>query len=685
MLNAFFNPQGVAVIGASGNPQKMGYAVIQNMLQAGYAGKIYPINPAPGKILGFTAYPSVLEAPDPLDLAIVIVPAQYVIGAVEQCGKRGVNCVVVASGGFGETDVAGQAREAELLAVAKKYGVRVIGPNCIGTMDTHTPINGTFIAGLQPRTGNIGLVSQSGALCVAIIDWAIGAGLGFSRVASLGNQMDVAETEVLAELAADPGTRVITVYMEGVKDGPAFLKTAAQISRKLPLIVLKGGKGESGAKAVASHTGALAGSAEAYETAFRQAGVLSAPTTEALLDWARALSWQPLPKGRRAAVLTNAGGSGILAVDALEAAGLQLAPLTEATRDYLKRRLPPAGSVRNPVDILAGSGPGLYGLALDALLADPTVDAVLVLMAPNDWFLGTSLAEVLADVASLHRKPVLASIMGRKIDAPVQEIFNRREIPNYPFPERAAGALAAMVRRMEWLAQPAQSPVWPEGVDYEAARAALARADFPALLAAYGIPLPPTRLAATKDEAVAHAGEMGYPVVLKLASAEITHKTDVGGVALNLADAEAVRSAFGQIIERARQAHPHAVIDGVTVQKMLIGGQEVLIGLRRDAQFGAMVVAGSGGVEVELVRDVATGLVPLTPAQAEALIDATRAGVRLKGWRGSPPADRDAVLAAIHRLGRIGLDFPQIAELEINPFYVLAQGAFAVDVRGALD
>lgn len=687
MLNSFFRPKGVAVIGASNNPQKMGYGVIRNLIESAYAGPIYPINPSAEEVYGFTCYSSVLDAPDPVDLAIVIVPAKYVVDAVEQCGKRGVKSVVVASGGFGETDAEGQAREDELAAVARKYDVRIIGPNCIGTIDTHAPINNTFVVGLQPQPGSIALVSQSGAFCVVIIDWAIGAGLGFSRIVSLGNQVDVSETDMLCEVAADPHTQVIAVYIEGVSDGRAFLKTAAETARKLPVIVLKGGKGESGAKAVSSHTGALAGSVEAFEAALKQSGLLSAPTTETLLDWARALAWQPLPQGRRVAVLTNAGGSGILAVDILEAEGLQLAPLTNATREYLKSRLPPAGSANNPVDILAGSGPGLYGVALDALLADSTVDAALVLMAPNDWFLGTSLAEVIADVAALHRKPVLASVMGRNIHPDAQTVFDRRGIPNYPFPERAASALGAMAKRKAWLDLPAENPVSPDGIDREAAQVALDQGDFPGLLAAYGIPLPPTKAAFTVDEAVAAADKMDYPVALKLASAEITHKTDVGGVALNLPDADAVRAAFGQIIARATEAHPQAKIDGVTVQKMLASGQEVIVGLRRDPQFGALVLVGTGGIEVELVRDVAMGIAPLTPSQAEALLGSTHAGTRLKGWRGIPSADRSAVIEAMHRIGQIGIDFPQISELEINPFYVLTegQGAFAVDVRGVID
>jgi acetyltransferase len=536
----------------------------------------------------------------------------------------------------------------------------------------------------MPSAGDIGFVSHSGAMCAVVIDWARGAGVGFSRIVSLGNQVDVKEAEMLAAVAADPQTRVLTAYIEGVADGRAFMAAAEAAARRKPLVVLKGGHGESGARAVASHTGALAGSAEAYAAAFRRCGAQRAQTMEELFDWARALAWQPLPAGNRVAVLTNAGGPAILAVDALEAAGLQLAPLAEATREYLRPRLPGASSVDNPVDILAGSGPATYAIALDALLSDPTVDAALVIQAPQDWFLPASLAEVVAEVAAVHHKPVLASIMGLASVDQALAILHGRRVPNFAFPERAASALAAMVARKRWLETPVEAIAPPEGVDRAAAGRALANADSAAALAAYGLTLPPTRAAATADEAVRQAEALGYPVALKLNAAAVSHKSDVGGVALNLRDAEAVRAAFERIVGRARAAAPEAAIDGVWVQPMLAGGQEVIVGMRRDPQFGPLVLVGGGGIEVELERDVALGIAPLGPAEAERLLDATRAGTRLKGWRGAAPDDRPAVIEAMRRLGQLAADFPEIAELEINPLYVLpeGQGALAVDVRG---
>jgi acetyltransferase len=539
----------------------------------------------------------------------------------------------------------------------------------------------------MPQAGEIGFVSHSGAICAVVIDWARGAGVGFSRIVSLGNQVDVNETEVLSALVDDPQTHVITAYIEGIADGRAFLHILGEAARRKPVVVLKAGRSAGGARSVVSHTGALAGDAEVFAAACRHSGVLRASTMEELLDWARALAWQPLPRQNRVAVLTNAGGPAILAVDALEAAGLELAPLTDATRAYLRARLPPAASVANPVDILAGSGPASYAVALDALLSDETVDAALVIQAPQDWFLPASLAEVIGEVAAVHHKPVLASIMGLASVDQALGILHRRRVPNFAFPERAASALAAMLARRRWLDTAVEPPAELADVDRDAAQAALVRGDWAALLAAYGVALPPARLATSSDEAAALAEEIGFPVALKLISPDITHKSEVGGVALNLPDAAAVRDTFERIIAGARAAHPGARITGALVQRMLAGGQELIAGIRRDPQFGPLVLVGSGGVEVELQRDVALDLAPLDRARAARLLDTTRAGARLMGWRGAAPADRSAVLDTMLRLAQVACDLPAIAELEINPLCVLpqGQGAWALDVRGVID
>lgn len=685
MLGPFFNPRGVAIVGASSDPRKLGYGVVRNLVEYRYGGKIYPVNQTAKEILGHPCHPTIADVPEPLDLCVVVVPAPQVADVVDQCGRRGVKHLIVVSGGFAETGPEGLAREKVLAETARRHGMRMIGPNCIGTIDTHTPVNTTFVVGM-PQVGDIGFVSQSGAMCAVVIDWARGAGVGFSRIVSLGNQVDVNETEMLSAFARDPQTRVITAYIEGVSDGSGFMRVAEEAARSKPVLVLKAGHGESGAKAVASHTGALAGSAEAYDAAFRHSGVLRANTMEELFDWARTMAWQPLPKGNRVAVLTNAGGPGILAVDALDAAGLQLAPLTDATREFLRPRLPAAGSLANPVDILAGSGPGTYALALDALLADPTVDAALVVQAPQDWFLPTSLAEVISEVAATHNKPVLASIMGLASVDQALAILHKRRVPNFPFPERAASTLAAMVARRRWLDAPTEAAPEPDGIDRGAATAALKQGDFTAFLSAYGLPVPASATAATKDEAVRAADSLGYPVVLKLLADGITHKSELKGVEVDLADAGAVRKAFDAITRSARAALPDAAIRGVTVQKMYTGAQELIVGVRRDPQFGALLLVGTGGTEVELLRDISTSTTPVTAAQARSMLASTHAGARLKGWRGKPAGDAEAVVDAMVRLARAAVDFPAIDELEINPLFALpaGEGAVAVDVRGSM-
>lgn len=688
MLEPFFNPRGVAVIGASRDPHKPGFGVVRNLRDIGFRGAIYPVNPAAREILGYACYSSVADVPDPVDLAVVIVPAEQVVEVIEQCAVRGIRHAVVASGGFSEVGPEGRSREQALVQTAQRWGMRVIGPNCIGTIDTHTPLNATFTIG-TPQPGDIGLVSQSGALCVALLVWARGEGIGFSRIASLGNQADVTETEVLRDLADDPHTRVLAAYVEGLTDGRAFMEVAERISRKKPLVVLKAGQGAGGARAVRSHTGAMAGSAEAYRAAFRSCGALQAETLQDLADWARTAAWQPLPVGDRVAVLTNAGGAGILAVDALEARGLRMAALSEQTSAALRSVAPAAASVENPVDVLAGSGPAIYGLALNALLADPSVDAAVVIVGPQDWFLPTSLAEVIGEAASLHRKPVLASLMGLEPAHPAVAILRQYRIPNFVFPERAASSLAALLMRRRWLEAPRDGRHLDAGAVsawQAAARVALERRDPGGMVAACGIPVAAARLARTADEAVQLAGAMGYPVVLKLASADITHKSDVGGVALNLLDAPAVHAAFDRIIDAVHDHRPDLPVEGVLVQAMLAGGQEVIVGVRQDPQFGALVLVGSGGTEVELVRDVAVGIAPVTYARAEELLDSTHAGIRLKGWRGAPAGDREAVLDAVVRLARLACDFPELTELEINPLYVFppGRGALAVDIRGSV-
>lgn len=689
-LDVFFRPRSVAVIGASRDPQKLGHGVVRNLLNYGYDGPIYPVNPKANDILGLPVYASIFDVPDPLDLAVVIVPAQKVPRELDQCGQRGIKAAIIISGGFREVGPEGIAREAEIKRIAAEYEMRLLGPNGIGSIDTHTPLNTTFVKGM-PVPGGIAFLSQSGAVCAAVIDWARGAGVGFSRLVSLGNQADVNEAEMLASIGQDTETRVITAYIEGVSDGLAFVEAASNVARRIPVLALKVGRGRGGALAVASHTGALAGREEAYDAAFRRAGVLRASTMEELFDWGRALAWQPLPQGNRVAILTNSGGPGILALDALEANGMQLAPLTNATKDYLRQRVPAAASVNNPVDILAGPGPATYALCLDALLTDPTVDAVVAITAPQDWFAPLSLAEVIGEFTG-RGKPVLAVIMGLASVSDATAVLHRRRIPNFAFPERVGSTLAAMWRRRQWLdsALPLRDPPWLDNVDLAAAADVLV--NIPAgtwllpeqmddLLAAYGIAVPRSGLVPNLEAALDLADLIGYPVALKLAAAEVVHKSDVGGVALNITRSDDLVIAYEGMMSAVAELVDPAAVEGVFVQQMIPAGVDLIVGIVRDEQFGPLVMAGVGGTQVELLRDVAFELAPLTREQADAMLDRTNAGRLLAGFRGAPPADRAAVVDVIVRLAQLAADHPTLAEIEINPLIVLESGAWAVDAR----
>jgi acetyl coenzyme A synthetase (ADP forming)-like protein len=694
-LNAFFAPRGIALLGATSHPNKLGYGLARNLVQSNYQGAVHFINPRGGSLLGRPMYPSLAEAPDPIDLAILLIPAPAVPEALRQCAERGVHAAIIASGGFRETGPEGAALEAECAALARQHGLRLLGPNCIGLLDTHLPLDATFLPPPGPTPGDVAFISHSGAICAAVIDWARGQGFGLSRLVSLGNQADVNETDVLEPVAADPFTRVLTLYLEGVSDGRRFIEEARRVTRHKPVIALKVGRFASGQRAVASHTGALAGQENAFNAAFRRAGVIRAETTEEMFDWARALAWCPAPAGRAVAVLTNAGGPGVTAADALESNGLHLAELSEATRAALRGVLPPAASVHNPVDMLASASPEQYAGCLSLLVADPAVDSALVILPPPPMHTAGAVARELIPVIHAAEKPVVVALMGERLIQEAVEHFRAARIPEYRFPERAASALAILAQHAETLQQPQASGPGRYEVDVEALRRLLDGCAsgcwlppevMSALLAGYGIPTPPIGLAQTAEEAVRLADGVGYPVALKIASPDITHKSDIGGVLLDLREAGAVASGFAAILARARAAQPEAAIQGVHVQRMLPPGQEVIVGVVQDQQFGPLVMFGSGGLEVEGLKDVAFALGPLSPEEAEYLLENTWAGRKLRGYRSLPPADRPAVMEVLRRLAQLAADFPQIDELEINPLRVLpsGQGAYAIDVRGRL-
>ena len=688
MLNLLFAPRGIAVIGASRDRTKLGYGVARNLVTSNYPGAIHFINPKADRILGQPCYPSLETAPDPIDLAVVIVPAPLVPQTIEACGQRGIRWAIIVSGGFRETNRAGAELEDQIVAIARRHGLRLIGPNCIGLIDTHVPFNTTFIKSV-PNPGEIAFVSQSGAICQAVIDWGTGMGFGFSRIASLGNQADLSEAEIITALMSDPHTRVITMYLEGVKDGAQFKQAISEAAREKSLVALKVGRTAAGKRAVSSHTGALAGQETAYDVVFDRYGILRANSTEELFDWARALAWCPPLKGDRVAVLTNAGGPGILAVDAIEANGLRLATLSAETLAALHSFLLPHASFHNPIDMLASAGPPEYTSALRVLLQDDGVDAVLVICVPPPIEDPTPVAEAVAVAAKDASKPVVVAMMGEATVGLALKVLRAFRLTDYRFPERAASALGALWRQTQWRARPVDQPEIVTDVDREAAAQLLAST--PAgwiagplaaqVLQAYRIDGPREALMTSGEAAAQWAEQAGYPVVLKITSPDIPHKSDIGGVALDLNTAQSVRSAFEQIVAKVRAAQPEARIDGVVIQQMVRHGQEVIVGAVRDEQFGPLIMFGAGGVEVEGRRDVAFGLAPLSRAAAETMIDATFAGKQLRGFRGSAPADREAVIDRVLRLAQFISDFPQVAEVEINPLRVMSEGAVAIDVR----
>lgn len=675
-LDAFFSPRGIAILGASSDPAKLGFAVARNLLDSGYPGHVHLVNPKGGSLLGRPLHSSVLNVPDPVDLAVIIVPAAAAPGALREVGRRGIHAAILTSGGFRETGPAGAALEQAVVQACREYGIQLVGPNCVGVMDTHLPLDTTFLLPPMPAAGDIAFLSHSGAFCAAVIDWAHGQGFGFSRFVSLGNQAGLTETDFLPAMAADPQTKTICLYLETIADGHRFYETARNISARKPIVTLKVGRTTAGQKAAASHTGALAGSETALNAALEKAGVLRAETSEQLFDWARALSACPLPAGRNIAILTSAGGPGVIATDALETSGLKLASLSAHTESRLCELLPPAASTHNPVDMLASAGPRDYADCLQILLADPAVDGVLVITLASPNHPNKNIATALIPGIQTSSKPVLMAQMGSHHVAAANTVFAQAGIPVYPFPERAASAMGVLALRAEYLAK-----LHVDAHNRDFPPVAMAGLGPESLVAAYGISTAQPVFADSVETAARLAANLPFPLVAKIASLDIPHKSDVGGVLLDLNSVQAVSAAFTTLMERARAARPQARLEGITLQHQSEPGQEVIIGALRDPQFGVLMMFGSGGVEAEGLQDVAFGLAPLTHAETQAMLQKTWAGKKLAGYRSIPPADREAVSQALIRLSWLALDHPEIAEIEINPLRALSHGALALDVR----
>lgn len=695
-LENFFSPKGIVVIGASQDPTKLGYALARNLKESEYPGELHFVNPRGGTLFGKPIHTAVSAVPDPIDLAVLLIPAAATPQALRECGERGIRAAIIAAGGFREAGAEGQAIETACVEIARIFHMRLIGPNCVGIIDTHLPMNATFLSPPGPLRGDLALLSQSGAICAVLIDWARSQDLGFSRLVSLGNQADVNETDLLETVANDPETRVISLYIEGIGNGQKFLESVRGITRRKPVVALKVGRYASGQRAVASHTGSLAGQDEAYSAAFKRCGVIRANTSEELLDWARALAWCPDSKGRRVAVLTNAGGPGVMASDALEAYRLTLSDLQTHTREAMRQFLPPVASVQNPVDLLASATPQQFDQCLKLLLQDANVDSVLVILVPPPLFDARSMFAGMPSIIQNSAKPVVAVLMGETQVLEAARMLRKQCIPEYRFPERAAAALQALAERGEYLRQPEYKPALFPDIDRRGLEKQLSQAKpepgwldaelVEKALAAYGIPTLPQHHASSLEEAELAAetmglGQDGASFALKIISPDLPHKSDFGGVILNVRTGEGIRSGYQTIMQRVRQAQPSARILGISVQKMAPAGQEVILGAVQDATFGPLMMFGSGGTEVEGLKDIRFGIGPLSVQEGEEIMQATWAGRKLDGYRSLAAADRQAVLEAFLRLSQLATDFPQFKEIEINPLRAFAHGVYALDTR----
>jgi acetyl coenzyme A synthetase (ADP forming)-like protein len=692
-LAAFFDPRSVAVIGASRDPAKVGGSVIANLRAAGFEGRIWPVNPKASIVQGLPAVPSLLDVDDPVDLAVIATPAPAVLPALKDCVAKGVRGAVVISAGFREAGEAGQARETELRAWLRGQPIRVLGPNCLGWIRPSRRLNATFAPGMPPA-GGIAFLSHSGALATAILDWARARRLGFSFFATLGNQADLTESDVLEAATDDPETRVIVAYVEGLADGRRFFEALRATTARKPVVLLKAGRSPEGGRAVSSHTGALAGSDTAFEAAVRQAGAVRARSVEELFDLARCLASQPLPRGRRLLVVTNGGGLGVIATDAARDAGLEVPALDAPVQARLRATLPRTASLGNPVDLVGDADPARYTNALHAVGPDAGIDAALVIMTAQAATDAVGVARAILGATRGWSRPVVAALVGGDRVAPGIGVLEEAGLPCYPFPEPAVTAIAGMAlvaerARADRVDLPASVTPPAALADLDRLRAAgvkgLGLPELMPLLIAYGIPVLAPRLAGTADEAAAAAEALGCPVALKIVSPDISHKTDVGGVALGLTSPAEVGPAATAMLARVGQHRPNATIQGFLVQPMAPSGKELLLGTLRDPQFGPLVVVGFGGIYVEVLRDMAVRLAPLSPAEALRMLDELRMAPLLRGVRGQPPVDQAALAETIVRFGQLAADCPELSELELNPLVAYATGVVAVDARAMLE
>ncbi len=700
-LDKIFDSKSIAVVGASDKEGSVGYTLIKNLTELGYKGKVYPVNIRKKEILGFKAYQTVDQLPETVDLAIIATPAKTVPDVVEQCGKAGIIGIIIISAGFKEVGPEGKALEERILEIKKKYNLRIIGPNCLGIIRPSIHLNATF-GTKMPKPGNIAFISQSGALCTAILDWAIHESIGFSNFVSVGSMIDVDFGDLIDYFGTDPKTRSILMYIEGITDARKFMSAAKHFARTKPVIVVKAGKFGESAKAASSHTGSLTGEDMTYDAAFKRAGIVRVEEIADLFNSAEVLGTQPLPRGPNLAIITNAGGPGVMATDALIARGGKLAKLNQKTMDTLNKILPPYWSKGNPVDILGDAKADRYKAVVKACLDDKNVDGLLIIYTPQGV---ANPAEIAKTIAKLRKsrgshKTILTSFMGHEEVEEANRILNENDIPTYSTPEQAVKTYMYMYqykRNLELLYEtPEELPVdsvppkRPLMVIMRNAarekREILTEMEAKQLLECFNIPIVKTLVAKTPDEAAISASQIGYPVVMKILSPQIIHKTDAGGVVLDINSQTELREAYDNIIQRAKEYNPKAEIHGVTVQPMIKKhGYEIILGAKTDSLFGPTILFGMGGVGVELFKDVATGLPPLNQTLARRIMEETKVYQLLKGYRNAPPANLKLLEETMVRFSQMLVDFPQLKEVDINPLFINEKEAFALDARVVID
>ncbi len=684
-LDTIFKPRSIAVVGTSRRDGTIGRVILHNLVAYGFNGPVYPVNPNAEYVNSIKCYPSVSSIPDPIDLAVIVVPKESVLPVVEECGEKGVKGVVVISAGFKEIGEKGIRLEKELVDLIKKYGMRLVGPNCMGVINTAKDIrmDATFGSTL-PLDGHMGFMSQSGALGNIILEYADELKIGFSKFISMGNKADVSANDMLMDLENDENTNIILMYLESFGNPRKFTKIARRLTKKKPIIAVKAGRTLAGARAASSHTGALAGLDVAVDALFEQCGVLRATSIEELFDYAVAFSNQPLPRGKRVAIVTNAGGPGIIATDACVSLGLEMSTFDDESYKKLEEALPEEASTQNPVDILGDGGPKRYEKALDVVLKDKNVDSVITIFVPPLMSKTLDVAVAISRVSANYDKPVLGCFMGREeVLTSIQEL-EKNNIPAYLFPESAAKSIAGMYKYYQ-LRQRREGDIRYFEVDKKKVGNILDEAkkvnygflplsQVKDILEAYGFKFPESVFSKDEDEAINIAKRIGFPVALKISSPDIIHKSDAGGVALGLEDESELREGYKRMISDVKQKAPKARIEGITVQKMVEGGKETILGMSLDPNFGPLIMFGLGGIYVEVLKDVSFRIAPITDLDAHEMVKSVKSYPLLSGVRGEKPVDIDSIEEYIQRISRLVEDFPEIEEVDVNPFVVFEKG-----------